>query len=399
METFLKDFINNNNITEILYEVKLDKHERKEFYTLIESSGLYHKALNRNKTKYIIVTKIKQYDEECECLLSYVNDYNLPIMKLDKKYIEYSLNHLEPYTNYLSIYTNIFKPLVLSLGKNNIKEGLKQYSKCISDVRIYMMDHFGKQQSYVKFRDAEIKIERNKYKNLGRLYKLENSISIDKKDQLDKRKYFVSIDFISANFSNLKYYDKSMVLDADTWQEFAVKCFKNINVHEEKFEDYMKTNKFIRQLILSKLNLKKIMEYSQFNIHKMLNYLLGEKIIVESDIVSVMKDEIIVSSDVDSDKLCEKISDGLQKYDSELHKICRINAFNLYNLSSYDYYVKNIIYDSNKKLVDEIVFKCIDSKYMNQCISFYEGKEITDEDLRFDYDGNCARFDKSIFDL
>jgi len=97
METFLKDFINNNNITEILYEVKLDKHERKEFYTLIESSGLYHKALNRNKTKYIIVTKIKQYDEECECLLSYVNDYNLPIMKLDKKYIEYSLNHLEPY--------------------------------------------------------------------------------------------------------------------------------------------------------------------------------------------------------------------------------------------------------------------------------------------------------------
>jgi len=397
-QQFLNEFINDENQITILFNEYLDSNQRKTFYELIESHNLYHKTVNLGNNKYIIVSKVKTDNSEFDCLSQFIKDFNCAIMPIDSDFIEYSLKKSNRYTNLWDIYENVFLPLILELGNNDIKKGLIIYRKAIIDMREKLVTDISNNSYYQQFLKTDIKSS-NEYKiSKKSIYCLQNSTEITKKHSDIEKKYYISIDLISANFSCCKLFDKRIVYDIDKWDDLICLMFEKINLNGELFRNFVKSNKHLRQLIFGQLNCKKIMEYSRSVMHKICDLLVSHGVIHKNDLMTIMHDEIIIRTDMNHFHKVDQIGKILANYAANIFEFCRIQSFNLHNLANQDFFVKRIIYDHKIGQTDMVNFKCIDSKYMNQCISYYERKTISDNDLRFQYDGYSARFDRSIFD-
>jgi hypothetical protein len=390
MDEFLENFINNESSETESYNVPLTSEERKAFYNKCDCLGLYHKRIDMNKRKCIIVSKVKKSDPELHCLKQFIHDFNLPVMPLDKEYIVYSLNKLQPYFGYLDTYNNIFKPLILSLGNGNINIGLNNHCKHLADLREFFYKKLPKNPAYEKFVKTPI-TSSNKHKNKLKLYTLENATSLS-----ECSKYYVSIDFISANYNVCQHFDPNIFFLSNSWPEILCTILEEISVTNEYYFEYFKKNKFFRQCLIGKLKIAKIMEYSQSCIHKIYDVLLDKCIISPDDKIAVSKDEIVIKCDPNEGKE-DLINSILSKELPDMHKFCRITGFYLHHFNGFQFYSKSIKYDCGP--CDKISLKCIDAKYMNQCISYYEGKDVSKNDLRFEYEGVGAQFDKSIFDV
>ena len=151
MDEFLENFVKNKELKHTTYDKNLDPSERKLFYEKCDIYGLYHKYINMNKRKCIIVYKEKVTNPKYNCLIQYIKEFNYPIMPLDINFVQYSLKKYDPYSDCLKTYNNIFKPLILALGEGNINQGLQKHQKNISDIKDYVAKKISENETYKLF--------------------------------------------------------------------------------------------------------------------------------------------------------------------------------------------------------------------------------------------------------
>lgn len=168
----------------------------------------------------------------------------------------------EPYfTDRLQLYDNYYN----TLDKWNIFVRELEKYKCEQD---YL-------EEYNRVKDAAIKNIKDSdgYKSLNA--EDMGKYSLKYKDLPGKDIYkpsnigklFISIDMRKANFSALKFYDKSIFSNSDTWEEFIERYTEN---------KHIVNSKYIRQVILGNCNPKRQVTYEKYLMGLVLEVLIDE---------------------------------------------------------------------------------------------------------------------------
>ena len=183
-------------------------------------------------------------------------------------------------------------------------------------------------------------------------------------------KTFLSFDLKAGNFSVLRYIDKSIVRNYDTWEEYVR--------HFSPFE-YFQLSKHFRQVTLGKLDsAKRIKKYEYVIMSSLIQtHILNQGILNINDIVMSCYDEVIFDI---TNKSIEKLVIPKDMQDN-LH----VEVFTLQQLLPYNMFVK--------KSDEKITFKCCNVKLFPQIYKHYMGLNVEVLDKYFiDDTGHLSKY-------
>ena len=280
----------------------------------------------------------------------------------------------EPYfTDRLQLYDNYYN----TLDKWNIFVRELEKYKCEQD---YL-------EEYNRVKDAAIKNIKDSdgYKSLNA--EDMGKYSLKYKDLPGKDIYkpsnigklFISIDMRKANFSALKFYDKSIFSNSDTWEEFIERYTEN---------KHIVNSKYIRQVILGNCNPKRQVTYEKYLMGLVLEVLIDELGYSTSDIAFYSNDEIVI--DMGKYKGCINKQKILEMAVNVRFNIpFRIELFYLHKITGTDGYYKEIV----KNIIErEYEFKCLNNYTLPFVLRKFNGEEITDNDKVFYHEGLLSKF-------
>lgn len=188
-------------------------------------------------------------------------------------------------------------------------------------------------------------------------------------------KYFVSFDMIKGNFTALHHYDKRIVNNADTYEEF-LGSFTN--------HSHLLYSKYIRQVIFGNVNPKRQVTYEQYLMDKVMDKLL--KRFDNNKIVFFSTDEIVMKLDDAEIYSVDKIAKEIVK-ECKLENInIRSEVFKLHKIEGIDGYIKEFL--EKEKGID---IKGVNSINMPFVLRALNGEEITENDTVFLYEGQLAK--------
>lgn len=280
----------------------------------------------------------------------------------------------EPYfTDRLQLYDNYYN----TLDKWNIFVRELEKYKCEQD---YL-------EEYNRVKDAAIKNIKDSdgYKSLNA--EDMGKYSLKYKDLPGKDIYkpsnigklFISIDMRKANFSALKFYDKSIFSNSDTWEEFIERYTEN---------KHIVNSKYIRQVILGNCNPKRQVTYEKYLMGLVLEVLIDELGYSTSDIAFYSNDEIVI--DMGKYKGCINKQKILEMAVNVRFNIpFRIELFYLHKITGTDGYYKEIV----KNIIErEYDFKCLNNYTLPFVLRKFNGEEITENDKVFYHEGLLSKF-------
>jgi hypothetical protein len=280
----------------------------------------------------------------------------------------------EPYfTDRLQLYDNYYN----TLDKWNIFVRELEKYKCEQD---YL-------EEYNRVKDAAIKNIKDSdgYKSLNA--EDMGKYSLKYKDLPGKDIYkpsnigklFISIDMRKANFSALKFYDKSIFSNSDTWEEFIERYTEN---------KHIVNSKYIRQVILGNCNPKRQVTYEKYLMGLVLEVLIDELGYSTSDIAFYSNDEIVI--DMGKYKGCINKQKILEMAVNVRFNIpFRIELFYLHKITGTDGYYKEIV----KNIIErEYEFKCLNNYTLPFVLRKFNGEEITENDKVFYHEGLLSKF-------
>lgn len=186
---------------------------------------------------------------------------------------------------------------------------------------------------------------------------------------------FISIDMKKANFSSLRYFDKSIFDYAETWEDF---------IHKFTDSDYITTSKYIREVIMGNCNPKRVITYEKFITDGILTSILATGIEI-CDIVFFSNDEIIVEiTNLDKETTYNKIVEVVKRTEVPL----RIERFTLSAVTK-----NNKIIGYIKNLIDGTYdFKCFNNQDLLLVMRKLHNEEIRQSDLVFENEGFLAKY-------
>lgn len=234
----------------------------------------------------------------------------------------------EPYfTDRLQLYDNYYN----TLDKwNTFTRELEKY-KCEQDyfeeynrVKDAAINDIKLSDGYNRFNEEDMGKYSVKYKDLPSkdIYKSSND-----------GKLFISIDMRKANFSALKFYDKSIFSNADTWEKFIGGYTEN---------KHIVNSKYIRQVILGNCNPRRQVTYEKYLMDLVLEVLIDELGYSASDIAFYSNDEIVI--DMGKYKGCINKQKILEMAVNVRFNIpFRIELFYLHKITGTDGYYKEIV--------------------------------------------------------
>ena len=280
----------------------------------------------------------------------------------------------EPYfTDRLQLYDNYYN----TLDKWNIFVRELEKYKCEQD---YL-------EEYNRVKDAAIKNIKDSdgYKSLNA--EDMGKYSLKYKDLPGKDIYkpsnigklFISIDMRKANFSALKFYDKSIFSNADTWEEFVGRYTEN---------KHIVNSKYIRQVVLGNCNPKRHITYEKYLMGLVLEVLIDELGYSASDIAFFSNDEIVINMGkyedcINKQKILEMV------VNVRFNIPFRIELFYLHKITGTDGYYKELVKNIIKK---EYEFKCLNNYMMPFVLRKFNGEEITENDKVFYHEGLLSKF-------
>lgn len=280
----------------------------------------------------------------------------------------------EPYfTDRLQLYDNYYN----TLDKWNIFVRELEKYKCEQD---YL-------EEYNRVKDAAIKNIKDSdgYKSLNA--EDMGKYSLKYKDLPGKDIYkpsnigklFISIDMRKANFSALKFYDKSIFSNSDTWEEFIERYTEN---------KHIVNSKYIRQVILGNCDPKRQVTYEKYLMGLVLEVLIDELGYSTSDIAFYSNDEIVI--DMGKYKGCINKQKILEMAVNVRFNIpFRIELFYLHKITGTDGYYKEIV----KNIIErEYEFKCLNNYTLPFVLRKFNGEEITENDKVFYHEGLLSKF-------
>ena len=182
--------------------------------------------------------------------------------------------------------------------------------------------------------------------------------------------HYLSIDLRSGNFMALKHYDKSIVKNCDTWEEY-IKCFTE--------HVYFGIGKTFRQKVLGHLNVKRIMNYERILLEEeIVKSILDSNILNIEDMVSHNFDEVVFKVNEDFD--VNEISIP-EKFVNDVH----VEKFLLEQINLYSMFVK--------KNGEQIKFKGVNNNLFPQVFKHYMNLLLDEKDLYFTSDtGHLCKY-------
>lgn len=295
-----------------------------------------------------------------EIKLKFLKDYKLPLIILEDNYFYKMLELLNKDFDTLKKLEDLKIAIkILNNQENFLKENTKIINNIINDISSL--------EEYKKFSQDKLENFNLNYLNITNkdLYTLENI-----------NKNYIGFDIIKGNFTAIKYYNKNLVFNYETYENFITK-YTNL--------DYFKNSKQIRQVIFGHLLQKKLGKIQSFMTNNLIKFLHEKKKIKEIDFLHKSNDEIVINfNNINLNELKNEL------LKNELLKNFRIETFKLVNIEDKKYFVKE--HFNGKK-----EFKCIENDFFIQAYKKYYNIPIKKEDLQFYYKGQLATFNKSIF--
>lgn len=293
----------------------------------------------------------------------FCKDCNIPLRLFKEPYFTDRLQLYDSYYNTLDKW-NIF---VRELEKYRCEQDyLEEYNRvkdtAINDIKL--------SDGYNRFNEEDMGKYSVKYKDLPSkdIYKPSNVGEL-----------FISIDMRKANFSALKFYDKSIFSNADTWEEFVGRYTEN---------KHIVNSKYIRQVILGNCNPKRQVTYEKYLMGLVLEVLIDELGYSASDIAFFSNDEIVINMGkyedcINKQKILEMV------VNVRFNIPFRIELFYLHKITGTNGYYKEIV----KNIIErEYEFKCLNNYTLPFVLRKFNGEEITENDKLFYHEGLLSKF-------
>ena len=288
----------------------------------------------------------------------FCKDCNIPLRLYKEPYFMDRLQLYDSYYNALDKW-NIF---VRELDKYKCEQDyLEEYNRvknaAINDIKI--------SDGYKRFNEEDMNKYTVKYKDLpGKdIFKTSNN-----------GKLFISIDMRKANFSALKFYNRSIFDNADTWEEFVGRYTEN---------KHIVNSKYIRQVILGNCNPKRQVTYEKYLMGLVLEVLIDELGYSASDIAFFSNDEIVIDVGKYEDCIIEWQIKGY------FNIPFRIELFYLRKITGTNGYYKEIV----KNIIErEYEFKCLNNYTLPFVLRKFNEEEITENDKVFYHEGLLSKF-------
>lgn len=293
----------------------------------------------------------------------FCKDCNIPLKLFKEPYFTDRLQLYDSYYNTLDKW-NIF---VRELEKYKREQDyLEEYNRvkdaAINDIKL--------SDGYNRFNEEDMGKYSVKYKDLP-------SKDIYKPSNVGK--LFISIDMRKANFSALKFYDKSIFSNADTWEKFIGGYTEN---------KHIVNSKYIRQVILGNCNPRRQVTYEKYLMDLVLEVLIDELGYSASDIAFFSNDEIVI--DMEKYKDCINKQKILEMVVNVRFNIpFRIELFYLHKITGTDGYYKEIVRNIIER---EYEFKCLNNYILPFVLRKFNREEITENDKVFYHEGLLSKF-------
>lgn len=293
----------------------------------------------------------------------FCKDCNIPLKLFKEPYFTDRLQLYDSYYNTLDKW-NIF---VRELEKYKREQDyLEEYNRvkdaAINDIKL--------SDGYNRFNEEDMGKYSVKYKDLP-------SKDIYKPSNVGK--LFISIDMRKANFSALKFYDKSIFSNADTWEKFIGGYTEN---------KHIVNSKYIRQVILGNCNPRRQVTYEKYLMDLVLEVLIDELGYSASDISFFSNDEIVI--DMEKYKDCINKQKILEMAVNVRFNIpFRIELFYLHKITGTDGYYKEIVRNIIER---EYEFKCLNNYTLPFVLRKFNREEITENDKVFYHEGLLSKF-------
>ena len=307
----------------------------------------------------------------------FISDYKLPIPLINEKYFFYHLALYQEDYNSLEYYFELLDMIGKKYG-GNCNKFLEDYY----NVRDKIITTIVESEAYQKFNTMDMNVFTIKDRpNI-------TSNNIYNNDNIGK--FFISIDLKKANFQTLRNIDKDIVFGADTYEEFIGK-FTDL--------DYIKESKYARQVIFGKCNPKRHITAEKYFIIQIYKKVIEQFPYLSDKCVSLSNDEMIFKVDFlrYNDKLtCFSLKKDIQTIAKEIGFDVHVEFF---HLKGYNLVFKEI--RSIRKTFFMKDYFCTDGKfkmigvplqYHSIAYKLYKGKELSEIDYHFDYEGMDARF-------
>ena len=262
----------------------------------------------------------------------------------------------------------------------------------LEDCRVQdVIDYFGPDMILDKIDDEDI-AERV---DVGVLNLLDddtliNSVSNSDNNQSNIGKFFISVDLKKANFQVLNKIDKEILLNSSSYKNFI-----------EHFTDseYIANSKYFRNVVFGMMNPKRHITAEKYFITQIYKKVIEEFPYFADKCVSLSNDEMIFRVEFlfYNDKLtCFALRKNIEKIAKEIGFDVHVEFF---HLRAY-----NLVFKESRSVRKTFFMKdyfCTDGKfkligvplqYHSICYKLYKGKELTEPDYHFDYEGMNARF-------
>ena len=307
----------------------------------------------------------------------FISDYKLPIPLINEKYFFYHLALYQEDYNSLEYYFELLDMIGKKYG-GNCNKFLEDYY----NVRDKIITTIVESEAFQKFNTMDMNVFTIKDRpNI-------TSDNIYNNDNIGK--FFISIDLKKANFQTLRNIDKDIVFGADTYEEFIGK-FTDL--------DYIKESKYTRQVIWGKCNAKRHITAEKYFIIQIYKKVIEQFPHLSNKCVSLSNDEMIFNVEFlrYNDKLtCFSLKKDIQTIAKEIGFDVHVEFF---HLKGY-----NLVFKESRSIRKTFFMKdyfCTDGKfkmigvplqYHSIAYKLYKGKELSEIDYHFDYEGMDARF-------
>ena len=307
----------------------------------------------------------------------FISDYKLPIPLINEKYFFYHLGLYQEDYNSLEYYFELLDMIGKKYG-GDCNKFLEDYY----NVRDKIITTIVESEAFQKFNTMDMNVFTIKDRpNI-------TSDNIYNNDNIGK--FFISIDLKKANFQTLRNIDKDIVFGADTYEEFIGK-FTDL--------DYIKESKHARQVIFGKCNPKRHITAEKYFIMQIYKKVIEQFPHLSDKCVSLSNDGMIFNVDFlrYNDKLtCFSLKKDIQTIAKEIGFDVHVEFF---HLKGY-----NLVFKESRSIRKTFFMKdyfCTDGKfkmigvplqYHSIAYNLYKGKELSEIDYHFDYEGMDARF-------
>lgn len=295
--------------------------------------------------------------------LQFVKDTDMPIQVVQSPYFEYFLDLYDKDFQAKNKYRDFCNSVIHAGGEDKY---INMYYDIIEKVKEDILSN----PAYIKFNTEKLdQYDVKDFVEKQTLYREEND-----------GKVFLSIDLTKANFQALRYIDKSIVNNAETYEEFISK-YTEI--------EHIKKSKHFRQKLFGYLNGKRIRKIQKYIISKISKRLLEHNFNIEN-ITSTSSDEIVLElTEVTNKEMM--VLDDIQYYCKNNGFTVNISIFKLRKISEYkDFFVKEILYTNGEKKTVE--YKGIPDLFFAQVYKMYNGLALDEKDKMFYYEHEIAFF-------